>query len=355
MTKTDVLILGAGAAGLMAALRAGQRGKRVILLDHADQVGSKILISGGGRCNFTNRAAAPDRYLSNNPSFCISALKGYTPAAFLALVEKHKIAYHEKTLGQMFCDDSARDIVAMLLEECATAHVDIKLNQHIRSVRKTDAFQVQTESDVFEAPVLILATGGLSIPKMGATDFTHRIARQLNLPVTETRPALVPLTFEGDQQDFMRALSGLALEVSVRCGKHAFRESMLFTHRGLSGPAFLQISSFWRDGEPLHLDLLPDLDTEAFLLARKAARLKAELKTILGEVLPQRLAQALCAPPPFPHMPHIPKVPIGTLPDKTLRAFAAFLKSWTLTPAGTEGYAKAEVTLGGVDTAHWKL
>ena len=343
MQKYDVIILGAGAAGLMTAIRAGQRGRRVLLLDHAAQVGSKILISGGGRCNFTNRQCAADRYLSNNPSFCLSALKGYTPQDFVAWVEKHKIAYHEKTLGQLFCDGSAHAIVRMLLAEAEAAHGVIKLNQQITEMTKADVFQVRTQDGTFEADALVLATGGLSIPKMGATGFAHDIATRFGLPVTETRPALVPLTFGGEDLSFMRALSGIALEVVVACGKASFQENMVFTHRGLSGPALLQISSYWREGLPLSLNLLPGVKAEEFLLDRKKTRPKAELKTILGEVLPQRLAQSLTES-------FFTNAPIGGLPDKTLKEVAVFLKAWKLTPAGTEGYAKAEVTLGGIAT-----
>lgn len=344
MSHYDVIIIGAGAAGLMCALRAGQRGRKVLLLDHTDEVGKKILISGGGRCNFTNRHIAPERFLSNNPHFCKSALKSYTQHDFIALVQKHKIAYHEKTLGQLFCDGSAREIVAMLLAECQAAHVDVRTGPSIADVGKTDRFRVATDKDIFEAPALVLATGGLSIPKMGATNFAHRIAQQFGLPLTETRPALVPLTFDGQSLDLMRALSGVSLEVMAKCGKAGFRENMVFTHRGISGPAILQISSYWREGQAISLDLLPEISAEAFLLDRKKSRGKAELKTILGEVLPQRLAQSLTET-------SFSNAPIGTLTDKALREVAAFLKAWELEPNGTEGYAKAEVTLGGVDTS----
>jgi predicted Rossmann fold flavoprotein len=343
MHNYDVIILGAGAAGLMCAMRAGQRGKRVLVLDHATQAGPKILISGGGRCNFTNLHTAPDRYLSENPHFCKSALKSYTPRDFIALVEKHKIAYHEKTLGQLFCDRSASDIVAMLLAECDAAPVDIRLGQEINEVSKADQFCVQTEKGSFTGAALVLATGGLSIPKMGATGLSHRVAAQFGLPLTALRPGLVPLTFDGEVGDFMRELSGVSLDVVARIGKQSFRESMIFTHRGLSGPAILQISSYWHEGEAITLDLLPDTDAEAFLIERKQSRPKAELKTILGEVLPQRLAQALAST-------FLSSPPIGTMTHKDLREAAALLKAWKLTPSGTEGYAKAEVTLGGIST-----
>jgi len=343
MPTYDVVILGAGAAGLMCALHAGQRGRKVLLLDHASQVGPKILISGGGRCNFTNRDIAPDRYISNNPHFCLSALKSYTQHDFVALVEKHKIPYHEKTLGQLFCDGSAREIIKMLLDECAGGQVDIRLEQQITDISKPGTFRIQTQRETFEATALVLATGGLSIPKMGATNFTYQIAKQFGLPLTEVRPGLVPLTFEGEALNIMQPLSGMSLEVVASYGKRSFREAMVFTHRGLSGPAILQISSYWREGQQITLDLLPGVNAESFLLDRKQARAKAELQTILGEILPQRLAHSLTAA-------HFSSVPMATLTDKYLKGVAKFLKGWKLTPSGSEGYAKAEVTLGGVDT-----
>ncbi|HAX92226.1 MAG TPA: aminoacetone oxidase family FAD-binding enzyme [Rhodospirillaceae bacterium] len=342
MQKYDAVIIGAGAAGLMCALRAGQRDRKVLLLDRVGQVGSKILIAGGGRCNFTNRTITPDRYLSDNPHFCLSALKSYTQNDFIALVEKHKIAYHEKTLGQLFCDNSAREIVDMLLAECRAANVEIRLEQEIVDVQKGELFQIQTRQDAIESSSLVLATGGLSIPKMGATDFSHQVAQRFGLAVKETRPALVPLVFGGETLDFMHELSGLSLEVVVTCGKRAFRENMIFTHRGLSGPAILQISSYWREGNSLSINLTPEADAETFLLDRKKERPKAGLKTILGEVLPQRLAQSLAEP--------FPASPIGELPNKIIKEVAALLSGWQVTPTGTEGYAKAEVTLGGVST-----
>jgi len=343
MQNYDVVIIGAGAAGLMCAWRAGQRGRSVLVLDQADRAGSKIFISGGGRCNFTNLHTAPDRYLSNNPHFCRSALSTFTPRDFIALVEKHKIAYHENTLGQLFCDDASHEIVTMLLVECQAVGVEIRLNQKVTGVSKTDTFQIKTEQETIESTALVLATGGLSIPKMGATGFTHHIAQQFGLPLTETRPALVPLTFDGDMLAFMQALSGTALEVIVSIGKRSFRENIIFTHRGLSGPAILQISSYWREGQALTLNLLPDLDVETFLLGRPKARPKAELKTILGEVLPHRLAQSLTTT-------FFTSAPIGGMSPKILKNIAAQLTAWVVTPSGTEGYTKAEVTLGGVDT-----
>ena len=343
MAHIDAIIIGAGAAGLMCAIRAGQRGKKVLVLDHADKLGGKILISGGGRCNFTNLYAAPDKYFSANPHFCKSALKGYTQHDFIALVEKHKIAYHEKTLGQLFCDNSAQNIIDMLLDECKAAHVDIHLSQKIKDISKADKFRVTTTQGTFEAPALVLATGGLSIPKMGATNFSYEVAKKFGLPIIPTLPALVPLTFMGKELSFMRDLAGVSLEVIATHKKTSFRESMVFTHRGLSGPAILQISSCWREGDAITLDLLPDVKAEEILLERKKSRPKAELKTILGELLPQRLAQAFAEQ-------YFANAPMNSYPDKKLKEVAATLKAWKITPSGTEGYAKAEVTLGGVDT-----
>lgn len=344
MQNYDAVILGAGAAGLMCAMRAGQRGRRVLVLDHAPQAGSKILISGGGRCNFTNIHTAPDRFFSNNPHFAKSALRRYPASAFLELVEKHRIRWHEKTLGQLFCDGSAREIVAMLLAECAAAGVEIRLSHRITDVSRSDRFRVVTDRGEFTTPALVLATGGLSIPKMGATGLSLDIARRFGLPVTETRPALVPLTFEGEALALMRPLSGVALPSVARLGRHSFPEAVLFTHRGLSGPAILQISSVWREGLSIGLDLLPGADAAAALLATKAARPKAEARTALAEILPQRLAQALAAA-------WLPDRIMAAQTDKDIRRVGALLKSWPLTPSGTEGYNKAEVMLGGVDTA----
>jgi predicted Rossmann fold flavoprotein len=343
MPTYDVVVLGAGAAGLFCAMRAGQRGLKVIVLDKAPQVGAKILISGGGRCNFTNLHIAADKYISENPPFCISALKSYTQHDFIALVQKHRIAYHEKTLGQLFCDGSAQQIVDMLLEECRAAQVEIRLNCQIAQVTKSDLFHIQTDQENIEARHCVLATGGLSIPKMGATGLSYDIARHFDVPVIETAPALVPLVFEGERLDFMRDLAGVSLTVDVACGKKKFREGMVFTHRGLSGPAILQISSYWRDGEPITIDLMPDVDVFSLLRAYRQARPKAELKTMLSEVLPQRLAQALVTG-------FFVNTQMNALSDKRLQEIAALVKGWVVKPSGTEGYAKAEVTRGGIST-----
>ncbi len=339
-THFDAIILGAGAAGLMAAATAGRRGRRVLLLDHAEEAGKKILISGGGRCNFTNLGCVPERFLSANRHFARSALARYTPADFLALVERHRIAWHEKTLGQLFCDGSARQIVQMLLDECAATGVDLRLRHDIQHVSHNGHFTVQTSDGGFTAPALILATGGLSIPKMGATGLAYSIARTFALPMVEPRPGLVPLTFEGEALELMRPLSGVALPVRAKVGKTGFTEAMLFTHRGLSGPAVLQASSYLQPGGELELDLLPGLDARGQLLFGKTNRPRAELRTVLGELVPQRLAIAL-APD---------QGRIGELPNKRIEQLAAQLSAWRLKPAGTEGYAKAEVTLGGIAT-----
>ncbi len=359
----DVIILGAGAAGLMCAMTAGARGRRVLLLDHAEAAGKKILISGGGRCNFTNLESAAPRFLSENPHFCRAALAQYTQHDFLALVGKHRIAWHEKTLGQLFCDGSARAIVAMLLEECGAMGVDIRLAHRVIDVSRGEAFRVETDRGHFTARSLVLATGGLSIPKMGATGLAHDLAARFGLNLTGIRPGLVPLTFDGADLALMRDLSGVSLDVVATCARTSFREAMLFTHRGLSGPAILQVSSYWREGMDILLDLLPGIDAAALLIGRKQARPKAELRTILGEILPHRLALALAArvgdgpvgDGPVGDGPvgagPVGAGPVGAMRDQALARIAEGLKSWRLTPAGSEGYAKAEVTLGGVDTA----
>jgi predicted Rossmann fold flavoprotein len=338
----DVVVIGAGAAGLMCAATAGKRGRRVLLLDHAQQPGAKILISGGGRCNFTNRDIRPERFSSENPSFCISALRQYTAEDFIALIERHGIAYHEKTLGQLFCDGSARQVLAMLLDECAQAGVTLRLGTAITAIDRSTRFAVTTSGGAIECASLVLATGGLSIPKLGASGFAYETARRFGLPLTEIAPALVPLTFTGEELALMRELSGVALPASAAIGRVRFAEAMLFTHRGLSGPAILQASSYWRDGSSIQLDLLPGRDAKALLLAAKRDRPRAGLRSVLSDHMPQRLAAALA--------PEDAR-PMADWPDRALAAMAQRLAAWTLTPSGTEGYAKAEVTRGGVDTA----
>ncbi|MGH7837867.1 MAG: NAD(P)/FAD-dependent oxidoreductase, partial [Candidatus Binataceae bacterium] len=286
MESFDVVILGAGAAGLMCALTAGARGKRVLLLEHLHEAGAKIVISGGGRCNFTNLEVPPERFLSGNPHFCKSALSRYRERDFIAMVERHRIPYHEKRLGQLFCDGSSRAIVAMLLAECAAARVDLRLGQPIRAVSRVERFRVETECATFESQALVIATGGLSIPKMGATSFAYDLARRFALSVIEPRPGLVPLTMAGATLELCRALTGVAVEAVVTCGHERFRENILFTHRGLSGPAILQISSHWRTGQMIAIDFAPTIEPMNFLCERKRARPRAELKTVLAEVIP---------------------------------------------------------------------
>ncbi|OWK28898.1 NAD(P)/FAD-dependent oxidoreductase [Sphingomonas dokdonensis] len=342
MTEYDAIVLGAGAAGLMCAAIAGQRGRRVLVIDHAKKAGKKILISGGGRCNFTNIGTAPDRFLSANPHFARSALARYTPLDFLALVERYGIAWHEKTLGQLFCDGSARQIVAMLLDECDKGRVDIALGQAIGSVDHGDArYRVRYGSREASAPALVIATGGPSIPKMGATGLAYDLARQFGLKVVEPRPALVPLTLGGE--DPFRALAGVATEVVARSGKAAFREAMLFTHRGLSGPAVLQVSSYWRHGAPITVDLLPGHD-EGWLRAAKRETPRAGVAKLLAAAMPQRLADALAQQLGIAGE-------LANLPDAKLAAAEQRLAAWQFDPNGSEGFAKAEVTVGGVSTA----
>jgi predicted Rossmann fold flavoprotein len=340
--RYDAIILGAGGAGLMCAAVAGQRGRRVLVIDHADEAGKKILISGGGRCNFTNLHTAPDRYLSANPQFARSALSRYTSADFIALVERHGIAWHEKTLGQLFCDGSAKQIVTMLRDECAQGAVTITLGAEIRAITHADgAFTVRHAAGTALAPALVVATGGPSIPKLGATGIAYDLARQFGLKVVEPRPALVPLTLPGDAALF-RSLAGVAAPVIATAGKAAFREAALFTHRGLSGPAILQVSSYWRHGQPVAIDFLPD-QREGWLVETKRSRPRATLASVLGGLLPGRLADTLAE-----------RIALaGALDeqrDARLREIERQLGEWMFQPNGTEGFAKAEVTVGGVST-----
>ena len=345
--KCNVLILGAGAAGMMCAIRAGQRGRSVIILDHAKAPGEKIRISGGGRCNFTNIHAAPKNYLSSNPHFAKSALARYTPRDFIALVEKHRIPWHEKTLGQLFCDDSAKDIIRMLLTEMQAVNAKLKLQTDITSVEAipTGGFRVSTSTGVIEAESLVMATGGKSIPKMGATGFAYRVAEQFGLGIIETRPGLVPLTLEPTQLEKLSALSGIAVPAEISHGKTSFNEALLFTHRGLSGPSILQISSYWREGDEVRLKMEPDLDILGHLKAAKKTNGRQSAQTALGEILPKRLAH---------HVVERAGVTgnLGDMSDKTLSALTAAVQEWSIKPSGSEGYRTAEVTLGGVDTSH---
>jgi predicted Rossmann fold flavoprotein len=340
----DVLIIGGGAAGLMCAIVAAQRGRRVLVIEHANRVGKKILMSGGGRCNFTNTGTTPANFLSANPHFCKSALARYTPADFIALVERHGIAYHEKELGQLFCNDSSKQIVRMLLDECGAAGVRIETGCAVSAVRYSAvAFRLDTARGTFSAPALVIASGGLSIPSMGASGFGYDIARQFGHRVLPTRAGLVPLTLSGTHQERLADLAGVALPIEARCNGASFRNYMLLTHRGISGPAILQISSYWNPGDDLRLDLLPNVDVSGWLRAQQTERPAAEFKTILGERLPKRFAQRLCE-----HW--LSNKPMRQYRDAELRQIAAQLADWPLIASGTEGYRTAEVTLGGVDT-----
>ena len=339
----DVIILGAGAAGLFCAATAAQRGQRVVVLERAPEPGRKILISGGGRCNFTNLDTASERFLSANPHFAKSALSRYGPRDFLALIERYGIAWHEKTLGQLFCDGSARQIVAMLLAECAQASVEVRCDQQIGDVSHADGlFAVTTQGGTTTARALVIATGGPSIPKMGATGFAYDLARQFGLKVVEPRPALVPLTLGGDDVLF-RELSGVSAEVVASAGKAAFREAALFTHRGLSGPAILQASSYWRPGDAVRIDFAPDHSGE-WLIEAKRIHPRATLRAVLRDTLPERLATTLAERVGM-------SGDLGNQSDKALRGAAAQLRAWEFRPNGSEGFAKAEVTLGGISTA----
>ena len=339
--RQDVIIIGGGAAGLMCAIEAGRRGRSVLVVEHNGRVGRKIEISGGGRCNFTNVHTTPKNFLSANPHFAKSALARYTPADFVALVERHRIAYHEKKLGQLFCDGSSRQIIEMLLGECAGAGVRILTDCRVESVEKGGDFLLRTSRGELRAASLVVATGGLSIPKLGATDLGYRLARQFGLKVVAPAPALVPLTLAPADLDFFRPLSGVSVPAVVRCGGAEFAENVLVTHRGLSGPAVLQISSYWERGRALALDLLPGLSAPDLLGAKRNSNL--ELSTLLAAHLPKRFAQVWCEL-------HAPSRPLRSFSPTELQDIAERLHEWRLTPAGTEGFPKAEVTRGGVST-----
>jgi predicted Rossmann fold flavoprotein len=350
----DTIILGAGAAGLYCAMHAGRRGRRALVLEHNDEPGAKILISGGGRCNFTNlNANDPARYISANPHFARSGLTRHTQHDFIALVKQHKIDYYEKTLGQLFCEGprSSQKIVRMLLDECAAVGVDLRTGCSVKAARRGERFIVEANQGDVQSETLVIATGGLSIPKLGATPFAYRLAEQFSIPIIPPRAGLVPLTFSETDLAWMRPLSGVSADVRVSLGKASFREAALFTHKGLSGPAILQISSYWTPGEEITIDWLPDQNEDA-LTRKKRERPKALLKTALNELLPERLAQALASSWTAGASPAgAPAVQeIGALKDAALIDIVRALKAWPLTPHGTEGYAKAEVTVGGVDT-----
>jgi predicted Rossmann fold flavoprotein len=342
METYDVIVIGAGAAGMMCAIEAGKRGRKVLVLDHAKAPGEKIRISGGGRCNFTNIGTEPKNFLSANPKFAISALRRYTPRDFLGLVERHRIAWHEKTLGQLFCDDSARQIVRMLLGEMETAGARLRLETAVTAIDKTpEGFRLATTNGQFACAALVIATGGKSIPKMGATGFAYEVAAKFGVPVTETRPALVPLTFEIGLLERLRPLAGVAVDARVSSGKIRFEEAMLFTHRGLSGPAILQISSYWREGGEIEIDMAPGLDVFEALKAARRETPKQAVATVLARWLPKSLAVHLAAGLDGN---------IADAGDAVLRRVAGSVNAWRVKPVGSEGYRTAEVTLGGVDT-----
>ncbi len=344
----DVLVIGGGAAGLMCALTAGRRGKRVLVVEHANRVGKKILMSGGGRCNFTNTGTTPSNYISANPHYCKSALARYTPADFIEMVDRHGIAWHEKELGQLFCDDSSKQIVKMLLDECEAAGVRIETSCSVERVQHTDeGFRLHSTRGSLSAPALVVACGGLSIPSMGASGFGYELARQFGHAVLPTRAGLVPLTLTGKHQEHLQDLSGVALPVEASCNGHSFRNFMLITHRGVSGPSILQVSSYWQPGDDLRLDLLPGQDALDLLQQMQRERPAAELRTVLGDLLPKRFAQRLCEV----WLPQLkPQRPMKQFNLPELKQLATQLQAWPLIASGTEGYRTAEVTLGGVDT-----
>ena len=340
----DVIIIGAGAAGLMAAIEAGKRGRKVLVVDHSKKIGEKIRISGGGRCNFTNLHTEPSKFLSNNPKFVRSALSQYTQQDFINLIKKHNIKFHEKKLGQLFCDQSAQQIVEMLLTECIEANVEIKKEFNVKDVSKyKDQYLVISEKDTYTSQSLIIATGGLSIPKIGATDFGYKIAKKFNLDIIETLPGLVPLTFSEKILNICKELTGLSVEAIVSFKKTLFQEGMLFTHRGLSGPSILQISSYWKMGENININLLPKLNVYNFLEEKKKSNPKQDISTIISDLLPKRLAQIIC---------NENKVSgnIWEISNKVLRELSEAINTWIIKPTGSEGYRTAEVTLGGVNT-----
>jgi predicted Rossmann fold flavoprotein len=348
LLDTDVVIVGAGAAGLMCAIEAGKRGRRVVVIDRARKPGEKIRISGGGRCNFTNMHASPEHFLSQNPRFCVSALARYTAQDFIGLVEKHRIAYHEKTLGQLFCDGSSQQIIEMLLEECRQAKVEIRLQTAIEELSKPDGrFLVRTSDGEFSGDSLVVACGGLSIPKMGASNLGYRIARQFDLAIADTQPALVPFTLTPVQLELWHDLAGVATEATVTCGKQQFREGMLFTHRGLSGPCMLQISSYWQEGNLLRVNMAPERDASALLLQVRATNPRQEAATFLASFLPKRLAQRIAEQ----HAAEGHSGRLGDLADRQIERLGGAVNDWRIVPHGTEGYRTAEVTLGGVSTA----
>ena len=344
MAPYDVVIIGAGAAGLFCASLVAAKGHRTILLDHRTKIAEKIRISGGGRCNFTNYFSAPDNFLSQNPHFPKSALAGYSPYDFIALVERYNIPYHEKKLGQLFCDNSAQDIIDMLISECKAAGVENRFGMQITNIKKQDSlFEITTDDTIIEAHKLVIATGGLSIPKIGATGFGYDIAKQFGLSIIKPRAALVPLTFNDALKTHCAEMAGLSVEAEVCFDKTVFSEGLLFTHRGLSGPSILQISSYWQDGQPVAVNLAPTRDILTYLKAQKQEAPRLDLATALARLMPKRLASQMCDAAALSGR-------LADLSDKKLAKMADMINSWTITPDGTEGYRTAEVTLGGVDT-----
>ena len=339
--KKDVIIIGAGASGLMCAIEAGGRGRSVLVIDHTERIGKKVLISGGGRCNFTNRDIRPENYISRNPHFCKSAFSRFTPDNFIAMLERHGIKYYEKEAGQLFCAEGSGEIIEMLQEECSKAAVEICLSCRIEDVKRDSLFSLSTNLGTFQSESLVVATGGLSYPKVGATEIGYRIAREFGLKVNSLKPALVPFTLNPQDLKIVMELSGVSINASVSCKGKEFRGDILFTHRGLSGPAVLQISSYWNAGEEIVINLLPGMDAYEFFLTRRQGRM--EMRNLLSEFLPKRLAHIWCDL-------YIKSKPANQYSDKELGVIARQIHNWNIIPAGTEGYNTAEVTLGGVDT-----
>ena len=342
--KYDVIIIGAGAAGLMCSFEAGKRGKKVCLLEHSSKIAEKIRISGGGRCNFTNLFSTDNNFISDNKHFCKSAFAKYTQNDFIDLVKKHNIQFFEKKLGQLFCIKSAKDIIDMLVSECISQKVEIFIDTKIKNLSKDEnSYILKTDKGTISSPSIVIATGGLSIPKIGATDFGYQIAKQFNLKVTELTPALVPLVFEKDILDFCKSLAGTSLNASIKINKTVFKEGLIFTHRGLSGPSILQISSYWVKDSPIKINLLPDQDIEVILKNRRISTPKQIVSKILSDYLPNKLSLAICDQLKV-------KKQIGDTSNQILKKVSNFVNNWTVVPSGTEGYKTAEVTLGGIDT-----